>query len=127
VHVRVSFRAGNPPLLQVGVTAAGQQSFYLIDPQGGSLTVRADGGTGGSGGKGGRGGRGGSGGVGTPSGSRGRDGSDGRSGFDGSTGRGGSITVTYDPEAKAFLTAIHLSHQNGPRPAFNEEPVAPLW
>jgi len=127
VHVRVSFRAGSPPLLQVGVTAAGQQSFYLIDPQGGSLTVRADGGTGGSGGKGGRGGRGGSGGVGTPSGNRGREGSDGRSGFDGSTGRGGSITVTYDPEAKPFLTAIHLSHQNGPRPAFNEEPVAPLW
>jgi hypothetical protein len=127
VQVRVAIRSGSHPLLQVGVTALGQQKFYLVDPQGGSLTVKADGGPGGSGGRGGRGGRGGSGGMGSPSGRSGSDGSSGRSGFDGPSGRAGSITVTYDPQTKPFLTAIHLSNQGGPPPAFNEEPVAPLW
>jgi hypothetical protein len=127
VQVRVTLRAGSHPLLQVGVSAAGKQKLYLVDPQGGSLTVRADGGPGGSGGRGGRGGQGGSGGMGTPSGSSGSNGSDGRSGFDGSPGRGGSITVTYDPQAKPFLAAIRLSNKGGPPPAFKEEPVAALW
>jgi hypothetical protein len=127
VQIRVALRASSHSLLQVGVTGAGQQKFYLIDPQGGSLTVRADGGLGGSGGKGGRGGRGGSGGIGTPNGSNGRDGLDGRNGFDGPPGRGGNITVIYDPQAKPYLGMIHLSNSNGPRPVFKEEPVAPLW
>lgn len=127
VQVRVAPRSGSHPLLQVSVFAAGKQKLYLVDPQGGSLTVRADGGTGGSGGRGGRGGQGGSGGMGTPSGSSGSNGSDGRSGFDGSPGRGGSITVTYDPQAKPFLAAIRLSNKGGPPPAFKEEPVAALW
>ncbi len=127
VQVRVAFRAGPRPLLQVGVSAAGHQKLYLVDPQGGSLTVKADGGSGGSGGRGGRGGSGGSGGIGTPSGSSGTSGSDGRNGFDGSPGRGGSITVTYDPQTKAYLAAIRLSNHGGPPPAFHEEPVAPLW
>ena len=52
VQVRVALRAGSHPLLQVGVSAAGHQKLYLVDPQGGSLTVKADGGPGGSGGKG---------------------------------------------------------------------------
>jgi hypothetical protein len=127
VQVRVALRSGSHPLLQVGVSAAGKEKLYLVDPQGGSLTVKADGGPGGSGGKGGRGGRGGSGGMGTPSGNSGRDGSDGRNGFDGSPGRGGSITVTYDPQVKPFLAIIHLSNRGGPSPVFKEEPVAPLW
>jgi hypothetical protein len=127
VQVRVAFRSGNHPLIQVSVSAAGQVKFYLVDPQGGSLTVKADGGPGGSGGKGGRGGRGGSGGIGTPNGNSGRDGLDGRNGWDGSPGRGGSITVTYDPQAKPFLTAIHLSNRGGPPPVFKEETVAALW
>jgi hypothetical protein len=127
VQVRVALRAGSHPLLQVGVSAAGHNRLYLVDPQGGSLTVRADGGAGGSGGRGGRGGQGGAGGIGTPNGSNGMSGSDGRNGFDGSPGRGGSITVTYDPQAKPFLAAIHLSNKGGPAPVFNEEPVAPLW
>jgi hypothetical protein len=42
VQVRVAFRAGSHPLLQVSVSAASKQKFYLVDPQGGSLTVRAD-------------------------------------------------------------------------------------
>ncbi len=127
VQVRVALRSGSHPLLQVSVSAASKQKLYLVDPQGGSLTVRADGGPGGSGGRGGRGGQGGSGGMGTPSGSSGSNGSDGRNGFDGSPGRGGSITVTYDPQAKPFLAAIRLSNKGGPPPAFKEEPVAPLW
>ena len=65
--------------------------------------------------------------MGTPSGSSGSNGSDGRSGFDGSPGRGGSITVTYDPQAKPFLAAIRLSNKGGPPLAFKEEPVAALW
>jgi hypothetical protein len=127
VQVRVAFRSGVHPLLQVEVSAAGHPKFYLVDPQGGSLTVSAEGGAGGSGGRGGRGGSGGSGGMGSPSGSSGRNGSDGRNGFDGPPGRGGSITVTYDPQAKPFLSVIHLSNSNGPKPVFKEESVAPLW
>ena len=127
VQVRVTLRSGSHPLLQVLVSAAGHQKHYLVDPQGGSLKVNADGGPGGSGGRGGRGGRGGSGGMGTPSGNSGSNGSDGRDGSDGSPGRGGSITVTYDPQAKPFLAAIHLSNRGGPPPVFKEEPVAALW
>jgi hypothetical protein len=127
VQVRVALRSGSHPLLQVSVSAVGQQKLYLVDPQGGSLTVMANGGSGGSGGKGGRGGRGGSGGIGTPSGHNGSDGSDGHDGWSGSQGRGGSITVTYDPQAKPFLGTIHLSYQNGPPPVFREEPVDALW
>jgi len=127
VQVQVALRAGSHPLLQVEVSASGHQKFYLVDPQGGSLTVRADGGQGGSGGRGGRGGRGGSGGMGMPSGQSGRDGSDGRNGFDGPPGSGGKITVIYDPQAKPFLGVIHLSARNGPQPVFKEQTVAPLW
>jgi hypothetical protein len=127
VQIRITLRAGSHPLLQVGVTAAGHQKLYLVDPQGGSLTVRADGGQGGSGGKGGRGGRGGAGGIGTPSGNSGSDGMSGQDGSNGSNGRGGAITVTYDPQAKPYLAVLRLSNAGGPKPVFNEEAVAPLW
>ena len=127
VQIEVTLRSESHPLLQVAVIVPGHKRFYLVDSQGGSLTVTADGGPGGSGGRGGRGGRGGSGGTGTPDGNSGRDGMDGHSGFDGPQGRGGSITVTYDPQAKPYLSMIHLSNRNGPAPAFKEQPVAPLW
>jgi hypothetical protein len=102
VRIQLTLRQGNPPLMQAIVSASGKDRHYLINPQGGSLTVKADGGPGGSGGSGGRGGAGGSGGVGTPSGSSGIAGSDGRSGWAGSQGKGGAITVIYDPKAKPF-------------------------
>jgi hypothetical protein len=35
--------------------------------------------------------------------------------------------VTYDPLAKPFLNAIHLSNIGGPAPVFKEEAVAALW
>jgi len=126
-QVRVALRSGPHPLLQVGVSAAGSEKLYLIDPNGGFLSVTSEGGSGGSGGKGGRGGRGGSGGIGSPSGQSGRDGSSGRDGLDGSSGRGGSITVTYDPQAKPFLGVIRLSNPGGPHPVFKEQAVGPLW
>ncbi len=127
VQVRVTVKTETRPLLQVSVAANGKTRFYLVDPTGGSLTVKADGGSGGSAGKGGRGGRGGSGGMGSPSGNSGRDGMDGHDGSSGSSGRGGLITVTYDPAAKPYLTKLRLSAQNGPKPVLQEEPVAALW
>jgi hypothetical protein len=127
VQIRVALRAGDHPLLQVSVSAAGKRELYLVDPQGGSLAVKADGGSGGSGGRGGRGGRGGSGGIGTPNGSSGSDGSNGQDGRNGWPGKGGSITVTYDPQTRPFINTIHLSNQGGPPPVFKIEPVAPLW
>ncbi len=127
LQVRVAVRSGGHTLLQVSVSAANRQTFYLLDPQGGSLMVRADGGAAGLGGRGGRGGSGGSGGIGSPNGNSGSAGSDGRNGSDGRPGKGGSITVTYDPQAKPFLSVIHFSNQGGPKPLFLEESVAPLW
>jgi hypothetical protein len=127
VQVRLTMHPGNQALMEASVSAAGKQKFYLIDPHGGSLTVKADGGDGGRGGTGGRGGRGGSGGIGTPNGNSGRDGFNGHDGLRGTDGRGGSITVTYDPAVKSYLAAIHLSHRNGPTPVFTEAAVAALW
>ena len=127
VQIRMTVTPGSHPLLQVSVSAAGHQRLYLVDPQGGTLTVKADGGPGGSGGKGGRGGYGGAGGMGIPPGSSGTNGFPGRDGSDGPQGKGGSITVTYDPQAQPYLNMIHVSNKNGPAPIFNEAPVAPLW
>lgn len=127
VQVLVTLRAAPLPLLQAEVSTAKHHRYYLIDPQGGSLTVIADGGDSGTGGKGGSGGRGGSGGMGSPSGSNGSDGSSGSDGRNGSQGRGGLITVSYDPQVQPYLSIIRLSSQNGPRPVYQQQPVAPLW
>jgi len=127
VQVRLALQSGAHPLLQAEVSAQGHNRFYLIDPNGGSLTVKADGGPGGSGGRGGRGGHGGSGGVGSPSGNSGRDGMDGHDGMDGTAGQGGAITVTYDPQVQPYLQMIHLSNTNGPKPVFKEQAVTALW
>jgi hypothetical protein len=124
VQIRVTLRPGPHPLLQASVSAAGKQRLYLVDPTGGALTVKADGGPGGSGGRGGAGGLGGSG---TPSRNSGMSGSDGRSGYDGSPGKAGSTTVTYDPQVKPYLNAIQRENKGGPAPVFNEAQVAPLW
>jgi hypothetical protein len=127
VQVRVTLRPGSHPLLQAGVAARGVEQLFLVDPQGGSLTVLDEGGSGGSGGKGGRGGRGGSGGIGSPNGSSGRDGSDGHDGSSGSPGRGGSITVIYDPQVRPYLGMLKLLNEGGPKPVFREQAVGPLW
>lgn len=127
VDVQVALQAGDHPLLQVSISALGRQELYLVDPGGGSLTVHADGGAGGSGGRGGRGGQGGMGGIGSPNGSSGSSGMDGRNGSDGPAGRGGLITMTYDPDAQPYLDAIHLSHLNGPAPDFRKQSIPLLW
>ena len=127
VEVRVTLKDEGRPLLQVETSALGASEFFLVDPQGGSLTVDADGGSGGLGGKGGKGGKGGSGGIGSPNGHDGRDGLDGHDGLAGSQGKGGLITVTYDPKVEPYLSAIHLSAQYGPAPVFRKESLAPLW
>jgi len=127
VLVRITLRPGSHPLLQAGVSARGVEQLFLVDPQGGTLTVLDEGGSGGPGGKGGRGGRGGSGGSGTPDGHSGRDGSDGRDGLNGSSGRGGSITVIYDPHAGPYLGRLKLLNEGGPKPVFREQTVGPLW
>lgn len=127
VQIAMTVEQGTHPLLQFFVQTGSHKRYYLVDPNGGSLSIRADGGAGGSAGQGGHGGHGGSGGMGTPSGSNGRDGSDGHAGFDGSQGRGGKITVTYDPSAQPYLGALQLSSRNGPKPEMDQAPVAPLW
>ena len=128
VTVQIALRTGAHPLLQVGVMAAGHKEwFYLVDPSGGTLTIKAEGGAGGAGGKGGKGGAGGSGGMGSPPGSNGSSGNDGMSGTNGSPGRSGSITVTYDPAVQPYLTAIRTQNSGAPKPTFTAAPVAPLW
>jgi len=134
VKVMITLRPGASPLLQAVVSAAGRKDrHFLVDPQGGSLTISANGGAGGnggSGGKGGKGGSGGSGGSGCPSGSDGSsglDGQDGMSGSDGSPGSSGAITIVYDPAVKPYLTALKTSNKGAPPPVYQEAPVAPLW
>jgi hypothetical protein len=132
LQIQVAFRSGLRPLLQVAISGAGRRELFLVDPQGGSLTIKADGGRGGDGGKGGRGGRGGSGGWGSPRGRNGSDGQSGRDGWSGSSGKAGTFTVTYDPQALPFLKAIHLSNSSGsgssgPAAAFIPAAVPPLW
>jgi hypothetical protein len=130
VSVQMTLRPGGPPdhpLLEFGVIAGNKERFYLVDPNGGSLSISAVGGSGGSGGRGGSGGTGGSGGIGTPNGSNGRNGSDGRGGSDGSSGRSGTITVVYDPQVQQYLDVLHLSNSGAPAPSFIERPVPPLW
>jgi len=134
VQVTITLRQGAYPLLQAFVIAPGRKGrHFLVDPQGGSLTITSNGGAGGSGGrsgKGGRGGSGGSGGFGCPSGSSGRSGSDGHDGWagsDGRPGRGGTIEITYDPAVRPYLAVIKTSNNGAPAPVYREAPVAPLW
>lgn len=120
---------GNGRLIEVSVAAGdGSPSYFLLDPQGGRLSIRADGGQGGAGGKGGRGGRGGSGGNGIPPGLSGQNGLDGQDGMKGSNGVGGRITVIYDPTVSPYLKQmLALSSVYGPSPVYLERPLKPLW
>lgn len=124
VLVQVALWPGNHALLEVEVSAGKSHvESYLIDPVGGSVTVRSLGGSGGKGGSGGHGGRGGSGGVGSPNGMSGHDGLNGSDGRNGSDGSDGQVTLVYDPKAAPYIAAIHV-----PRNAvIHEQPVNPLW
>jgi hypothetical protein len=132
VHVWVTVKPGDHALLQARASSNKHEQLFLVDPNGGTLAVDANGGPGGAGGSGGRGGRGGSGGSGSPAGFSGHD---GRNGFDGHAGAGGAagtIVVSVDPAAQPFLDRLHLSNKSGsggagPAPEILVEPVPPLW
>ncbi len=126
VQVRMALLPAARPLVQVAVSSGrGTERFYLLDPAGGSLTVRSDGGSGGSGGRGGRAGRGGQGGSGSPNGSNGSDGSAGSNGSDGRRGSDGRVNVSYDPAAQPYLGLIKVYTGSGP--ILSERPSGPLW
>ncbi len=125
VEVRITMRPGPLHLVQCAVSIPGRsESFYLIDPNGGSLTVSSAGGSGGSGGRGGHGGSGGSGGSGIPPGSSGSSGSDGRNGSDGASGRNGSVTVYFDSSVANMLGMIHVERGSS---SFVEDSIPDLW
>jgi hypothetical protein len=132
VHVWIRLFPGPRPLLQVKATADATSRLFLVDPHGGSLTIRANGGHGGRGGQGGRGGRGGAGGSGSPPGPSGLDGRPGFDGLPGADGAPGTITVSVDPQAQPYLSCLTFvnrsgSGSQGPAPQINVEPVADLW
>ena len=132
VHIWVRLNSDAKPLLQAKVTSGVRQSFYLVDPNGGSLKIVADGGAGGREGAGGRAGRGGSGGIGFPNGFAGLDGRPGADGRKGQDGAAGTITISVDPAARPFLKCISWSNHGGggspgPSPTIVVETVAALW
>jgi hypothetical protein len=132
VHIWMRRESSTKPLLQIKVSSGARQSLYIVDPDGGSLRVMANGGTGGRGGAGGRGGRGGSGGSGFPTGFSGLDGRPGWDGHAGADGAGGTITVSVDPEAQPFMNCVSWSNRSGggapgPAPTITVEPVPALW
>jgi hypothetical protein len=131
VHVWVTLKSGDHPLLQVRAAGSKHEKLFLVDPNGGTLAVNADGGPGGAGGSGGRGGSGGSGGSGFPAGLSGQDGRNGSDGHAGSDGAAGTITVSVDPAAQPFLGTLHLSNKSGgragPAPEIRVEPVPSIW
>ena len=132
VNIWIRVEPADRPLLQIKVASANRQLFYLVDPNGGSLKVLANGGAGGRGGQGGRGGHGGRGGSGFPPGIDGQDGLPGRDGHSGSDGAGGTLTIAVDPAAEPFLKCLSWSNRTGggrpgASPRISVEPVAPLW
>jgi len=130
VHVWVTLQPGPAPLIQVRAHGTTLDRYFLIDPNGGSLSLDANGGAGGRGGRGGKGGRGGSGGIGSPNASSGFAGTDGSDGQPGSDGAAGKIIVTVDPSAQVYLNRLHFSARGGfgsSAPEFHTESVPPLW
>lgn len=132
VHVWLRLESASGPLLQSKVSGGGRDLYYLIDPNGGTLKVTADGGAAGAGGSGGRAGSGGRGGSGNPPGSNGLDGRRGFDGLPGKPGAAGTITVSIDPSAQAYEHLLTLSNhsgsgQPGPAPTTVIEPVPVLW
>ncbi len=90
-------------LLSVFVQGARTQRLYYVDPERGSLLVRANGGDGGDGGSGGYG-FGASGLPGRNNGSRGHG---------GNGGNGGSLFLRVSPEATAYLKCIQFENHGG--------------
>lgn len=132
LQVWITPNSDSHPLLQVRVASEEREQLFLIDPNGGSLTVKTNGGVGGRGGSGGQGGRGGSGGIGSPGGQSGFDGTSGSDGFRGREGAAGTIVAFVDPRAQGFLDRFYFFNKSGsgragPPPQILIQPVAPLW
>jgi len=132
VHVWITLKGGDHPLLQVRAVSKTRARFFLVDPMGGSLTVNASGGAGGAGGSGGRGGQGGTGGNGFPPGFSGQNGRDGFDGHAGADGAAGTIVVSVDSQAQPYLDKLQLINKSGggvpgPKPEIRVEAVAPIW
>jgi hypothetical protein len=132
VHVWMTLKSGDHPMLQVRAASKTRTQLFLIDPSGGSLTVNASGGAGGAGGSGGRGGRGGSGGSGFPPGFSGQNGRDGFDGHAGADGVAGTIIVSVGSQAQPYLSKLQLINKSGggapgPKPEIRIETVAPIW
>jgi hypothetical protein len=131
VHLWVTLQPGPTPLIQIRAVGSSHEQYFLIDPNGGSLSIDADGGAAGRGGRGGKGGRGGSGGIGSPSGSSGNNGLDGQAGHPGSDGTPGKFIVTIDPSAQPYLNRLHFSNRGSgyaaPAPEIHTESVSALW
>ena len=135
VHVTIALapgRADTHPLLRVRVSAPGDDRFFIVDPDGGSLAVTVSGGAAGRAGSGGRGGSGGSGGSGTPPGTSGNPGRSGWDGRPGQAGAAGRVTIAVDPAASPYLDRIHVRNTDGdglpgPPPTVVAAPVPAPW
>ncbi|HEY2463091.1 MAG TPA: collagen-like protein [Steroidobacteraceae bacterium] len=132
VHVWLTLKGGDHPLLQVRAASKTNTMLFLVDPNGGSLRVDASGGAGGAGGTGGQGGRGGSGGSGFPPGFSGQNGLNGADGHAGARGAAGTIVVSVDPQAQPYLSKLQLINKDGggapgPTPDIRVETIPPLW
>ncbi len=117
VYVKLADVAeGEKPLLKVRVesTSSNRTEVFLVDPEGGGLTVLANGGPGGNGGNGGNGGSGGGGGTGAPAGNGGNGGNGGDGGNGAAGGDAGAIKLVVDPAAKTYLKAITVENEGGP-------------
>jgi hypothetical protein len=108
VHLWITLQPGPMPLIQVKAAGNTHTQYFLIDPNGGSLSIDATGGSGGRGGQGGKGGQGGSGGTGFPPGVSGNNGLDGQDGRSGSDGAAGKVIATVDPSAQQYLDRFHF-------------------
>ena len=127
VHVTIALVPGDHPLLHVRASESGKNHDFIVDPDGGSLTITGSGGDGGPGGRGGRGGSGGSG-TGLP----GVPGNDGLDGQRGPGGPAGTVTVAIDPAASPYLDRFHFKNVTGdnwpgPAPVITTTPVASPW
>jgi hypothetical protein len=132
VHLWITLEPGTRRFIQVCAARATREQFFLIDPNGGSLSVDANGGPGGRAGRGGKGGRGGTGGGGFPRGASGNYGVGGHDGRPGADGAPGKIEVSIDPSAQQYLNRFHLSNKSGsgvpgPAPDVRIEPVPAIW
>ena len=132
VQVWVKRAPGAPTRLRIKVVGSTKTLFFLVDPDGGSLRILANGGRGGRGGSGGRGGHGGAGGDGFPPGPGGADGIAGFDGRPGANAAAGTLTVSVDPDAQPYLACLNFTNRDGagvagPAPFIKVESVADAW